>query len=95
MYVNAFTVPFRKNYAVTFRKKMYTSIDQMQQDLDQGYDTTMESGHTQVNTGVEFTDNKIEKDLLFDMISSLLNDEDFSEELKLRIITALEEPGVE
>jgi death-on-curing protein len=42
------------------------------------------------NIAVEVADNKIEKDLLFDIITSLLNDEDYSEELKLRIITALE-----
>ena len=47
------------------------------------------------NIAVDVADNRIDKELLHDIISSLLNDEEFSEELKLRIISALEDSNGE
>jgi len=43
------------------------------------------------NIAVYVADNKIDKDLLQEIISSILIDDDFSEELKLKIIDALSE----
>ncbi len=40
------------------------------------------------NIVVDVADNRIDKDLLFEIISSLLYDDDYSEELKLKIIEA-------
>ncbi|WP_138993473.1 type II toxin-antitoxin system death-on-curing family toxin [Larkinella sp. C7] len=40
------------------------------------------------NTAVDVADNRIGKDLLFEMITCILNVEDYSEELKLKIISA-------
>jgi death-on-curing protein len=47
------------------------------------------------NIAVDVADNRIDKDLLYDIIRSLLNEEDYNEELKLRIISALELPNEE
>ena len=47
------------------------------------------------NIAVDVADNRIDKCLLYDIISSLLNEEDYNEELKLRIISALELPDEE
>jgi death-on-curing protein len=41
------------------------------------------------NVAVDVADNRIDRDLLFDIITSLLYEEDYSEELKLKIIYAL------
>ena len=41
------------------------------------------------NIAVNVADNKIDKDLLFEIINSLIYDEDYSEELKLKIIASL------
>lgn len=43
------------------------------------------------NIAVYVADNKIDKDLLQEIISSILIEDDFSEELKLKIIDALSE----
>lgn len=40
------------------------------------------------NIAVHVADNRIEKDLLFEIIYSLINEHDFSEELRLKIIEA-------
>ena len=40
------------------------------------------------NIVVDVADNRIDKDLLFDIVTSLLYDQDYSEELKLKIIDA-------
>jgi death-on-curing protein len=40
------------------------------------------------NIVVDVADNRIDKDLLFEIISSLLYEDDYSEELKLKIIDA-------
>ena len=40
------------------------------------------------NFSVDVADNRIDKDLIFEIISSLIYQTDFSEELKLKIITA-------
>lgn len=40
------------------------------------------------NIVVDVADNRIEKDLLFEIIESLLYEEDYSEELKLKLINA-------
>jgi death on curing protein len=37
---------------------------------------------------VDVADNRIDKDLLYEIITSILYEQDFSEELKLKIITA-------
>lgn len=42
------------------------------------------------NIAVHVADNRIEKDLLGEIVYSLINEEDYSEELKLKIIHALE-----
>jgi death on curing protein len=42
------------------------------------------------NFAVYVADNKIDKDLLYEIITSLIYENDFSEELKLKIIHALE-----
>lgn len=41
------------------------------------------------NIAVTIADNLIEKELLKEIITSIINDEDYSEELKLKIINAL------
>jgi death on curing protein len=41
------------------------------------------------NIAVHVADNRIEKDLLFEIITSLIYEEEYSEELKLKIIAAL------
>tara|TARA_R110002049_G_scaffold13666_5_gene59367 strand:- start:814 stop:951 length:138 start_codon:yes stop_codon:yes gene_type:complete len=43
------------------------------------------------NIAVYVADNKIDKDLLQEIISSILIEDDFNEELKLKIIDALSE----
>lgn len=43
------------------------------------------------NIAVTIADNFIEKELLLEIIISLINDEDYNEELKLKIIDALEQ----
>lgn len=43
---------------------------------------------TMENIVVDVADNRIDRDLLFEIIESLLYEEDFSEELKLKIIRA-------
>ncbi len=40
------------------------------------------------NIAVHVADNRIDKDLLYDIIYSLINEDDFSEELKIKIIEA-------
>jgi death on curing protein len=40
------------------------------------------------NIAVDVADNRIDKDLLFEIISSIIYEEDYSEELKLKIIYA-------
>lgn len=40
------------------------------------------------NIAVDVADNRIDKDLLFEIINSIIYEEDFSEELKLKIIYA-------
>lgn len=40
------------------------------------------------NIAVDVADNRIDKDLLFEIISSIIYEDDFSEELKLKIIYA-------
>ena len=40
------------------------------------------------NIAVDVADNRIDKDLLFEIINSIIYDDDFCEELKLRIIYA-------
>jgi len=40
------------------------------------------------NIAVDVADDRIDKDLLFDIISSIIYEDDYSEELKLRIIYA-------
>jgi death-on-curing protein len=40
------------------------------------------------NIAVDVADNRIDKDLLFDIITSIIYDDDYSEELKLKIIYA-------
>ena len=42
------------------------------------------------NIAVDVADNRINRDLLFDIIMSLLTEEEYSEELKLKIISSLE-----
>ena len=41
------------------------------------------------NIAVHVADNRIDKDLLFEIITSLIYEEDYSEELKLKIIKSL------
>ena len=41
------------------------------------------------NIAVHVADNRIDKDLLFEIITSLIYEEDYSEELKLKIIQSL------
>lgn len=41
------------------------------------------------NIAVTVADNIIDKDLLQEIITSIINEEDYSEELKLKIIAAL------
>ena len=41
------------------------------------------------NIAVDVADNRVDKDLLFEIISSILYELDYSEELKLKIITAI------
>lgn len=41
------------------------------------------------NIAVHVADNRIDKDLLFEIITSLIYEEDYSEELKLKIIESL------
>ncbi len=43
------------------------------------------------NNAVHVADNRIDKDLLFQIIQSLIYEEEYSEELKLKIINALTE----
>ena len=43
------------------------------------------------NIAVHVADNRIDKDLFFQIIQSLIYEEDYSEELKLKIINALTE----
>jgi death-on-curing protein len=45
------------------------------------------------NIAVAVADNRIDKDLLRDIIDSLLNEDDYSEELKLKIIESLRSPN--
>ena len=40
------------------------------------------------NIAVHVADNRIDKDLLFEIIYSVINEDDFSEELRLKIIDA-------
>lgn len=40
------------------------------------------------NIAVDVADNRIDKDLLFEIITSIIYDDDYSEELKLKIIYA-------
>jgi death-on-curing protein len=40
------------------------------------------------NIAVDVADNKIDKQLLYEIITSLLYKEDYSEDLKLKIISA-------
>src|SRR5690606_38993901 len=47
------------------------------------------------NIVVTVADNIIEKELLSDIITSLINEEDYSEELKLKIINSLEQINLE
>jgi death-on-curing protein len=42
------------------------------------------------NIAVDVADNRVDKDLLFEIIKSILNEDDFNEELKLKIINAKE-----
>lgn len=46
---------------------------------------------TMENIVVDVADNRIDRDLLFEIIQSILYEEDFSEELKLKIIHAKSE----
>jgi len=41
------------------------------------------------NIAVYVADNKMDKDLLFEIITSIIYEEDYSEELKLKIIESL------
>ena len=41
------------------------------------------------NIAVYVADNRIDKDLLFEIITSLIYEDDYSEELKLKIIASL------
>jgi len=41
------------------------------------------------NIAVTVADNLIDKDLLFEIIFSIINEEDYNEELKIKIIDAL------
>lgn len=41
------------------------------------------------NIAVTVADNIVDKDLLLEIISSIINDEDYNEELKLKIVNAL------
>ena len=41
------------------------------------------------NIAVCVADNKIDKDLLFEIITSIIYEEDYSEELKLKIIESI------
>ena len=41
------------------------------------------------NIAVHVADNRIDKDLLFDIVASLIYEEEYSEELKLKIIASL------
>ena len=41
------------------------------------------------NIAVDVADNRVDKDLLFEIITSLIYEEDYSEELKLKIIASL------
>jgi len=41
------------------------------------------------NIAVYVADNKMDKDLLFKIITSIIYEEDYSEELKLKIIESL------
>ena len=43
------------------------------------------------NIAVTVADNIINKDLLFEIITSIINEEDYNEILKLKIINALEQ----
>ena len=40
------------------------------------------------NIAVDVADNRIDKDLLFEIINSLIYESDYSEELKLKLIAA-------
>ena len=40
------------------------------------------------NIAVDVADNRIDKDLLFEIITSIIYDDDYSEDLKLKIIYA-------
>lgn len=41
------------------------------------------------NISVHVADNRIDKDLLYEIIYSIINDDDFSEELRIKIIDAI------
>jgi death-on-curing protein len=41
------------------------------------------------NISVHVADNRIDKDLLYEIVYSIVNEDDFSEELKLKIIDAI------
>ena len=41
------------------------------------------------NIAVHVADNRIDKDLLFEIIYSIINEDDFNEELKIKIIEAI------
>ncbi len=43
------------------------------------------------NISVAVADNIIDKELLFEIIFSLINEEDYNEELKLKIVNVLEQ----
>lgn len=43
------------------------------------------------NIAVSVADNVIDKDLLLEIVTSIINEEDYSEELKLKIISKLEQ----
>ncbi|MGB4775207.1 MAG: Fic family protein, partial [Daejeonella sp.] len=47
------------------------------------------------NIAVSVADNVIEKELLLEIITSLINEEDYNEELKLKIINSLEQINTE
>ena len=58
-----------------------------------GYKEALKKNHKFIiemeNIAVTIADNLIEKELLKEIITSIINDEDYSEELKLKIINAL------
>ena len=45
------------------------------------------------NISVHVADNRIDKDLLYEIIYSIINEDDFSEELRIKIIDAINQEG--